>query len=196
VCEPGSAVDLADKVLSVLQDAELRQTLVERGLARAEQFSLEGWETALTRILDDALAERPIGAAPRSGLRRGSQPKQQDRDGSLANLLLERLADAAQARSDVAMREYVVRSGVPLIGPLIAWLRRNLTSHLREPYLDPIVERQVTFNQRTAEWMGRATEELDASGQRQQELEARVAALEAQVARLGQGSPEDEPQGR
>jgi hypothetical protein len=91
------------------------------------------------------------------------------------------------------MREYVVRSGVPLVGPLIAWLRRNLTSHLREPYLDPIVERQVTFNQRVAEWIGRATGMLVTRDRRRQELEARVEALEAHVAHLVQRMKEDEP---
>ena len=71
------------------------------------------------------------------------------------------------AGSDVALREYEVRSGVPLVGSLIVWLRRNLTSHLREPYLDPIVERQVTFNRRVAEWLDRATQMLSAGWGRQ-----------------------------
>jgi hypothetical protein len=39
-----------------------------------------------------------------------------------------------------------VRSNAPLVGRLIAWVRRNVTSHLREPYLDPTLERQVAFN--------------------------------------------------
>jgi hypothetical protein len=44
------------------------------------------------------------------------------------------------------IQPYVVRSAAPLVGPLIAWTRRNLTSHLREPYLDPTLRRQETFN--------------------------------------------------
>jgi hypothetical protein len=90
----------------------------------------------------------------------------------------------AMASSDVALREYEVRSGLPVVGPLIVWLRRNLTSHLREPYLDPIVERQVKFNRRVSEWLDRATQMLTAGWSRQQELEARIKALELQVERL------------
>ncbi len=51
-----------------------------------------------------------------------------------------------EAGADIMLRGYRVRSKVPVIGPLIAWARRNLTSHLREPYIDPIFERQVAFN--------------------------------------------------
>jgi hypothetical protein len=54
--------------------------------------------------------------------------------------------EAIERQTDVMPHSYRVRSKVPLIGPLIAWLRRNLTSHLREPYLDPILERQVALN--------------------------------------------------
>ena len=49
-------------------------------------------------------------------------------------------------QTDIMSRDYQVRSHIPLIGGLIAWVRRNLTSHLREPYLDPALERQVAFN--------------------------------------------------
>jgi septal ring factor EnvC (AmiA/AmiB activator) len=96
------------------------------------------------------------------------------------------------ASSDVALRDYEVRSRLPLIGPLIVWLRKNLTSHLREPYLDPIVERQVTYNRQAAEWIGRTTQMLTASRTRQQELEERIKALEAQVAQLEQQLGRDE----
>jgi hypothetical protein len=51
-----------------------------------------------------------------------------------------------EAGADIMLRDYRVRSKVPVIGPLIAWVRRNLTSHLRGPYIDPIFERQVAFN--------------------------------------------------
>ncbi|MBN1888131.1 MAG: hypothetical protein JW850_09080 [Thermoflexales bacterium] len=47
---------------------------------------------------------------------------------------------------DVTLRGYQVRSKLAIIGGLIAWVRRNLTSHLREPYIDPALERQMTFN--------------------------------------------------
>ena len=54
--------------------------------------------------------------------------------------------EVAERQADVMLRDYQVQSKVPLAGPLVAWLRRNLTSHLREPYLDPTLEQQVALN--------------------------------------------------
>ena len=54
--------------------------------------------------------------------------------------------EATARQADVMQHDYQVRSKVPIIGPCIAWARRNLTSHLREPYLDPTLERQVALN--------------------------------------------------
>ena len=51
-------------------------------------------------------------------------------------------------RSDVAEREYRVRSHMPVVGPLIADIRRKMTFHLREEYFDPIIEQQVSFNKK------------------------------------------------
>jgi len=51
-----------------------------------------------------------------------------------------------EAMADVMLRGYAVHSKLPLVGRLVAWVRRNLTSHLREPYMDPMFERQVAFN--------------------------------------------------
>ena len=50
----------------------------------------------------------------------------------------------------VTLRDYEVRSPTPFFGPFIAWVRRNLTSHLRKPYLDPTFDRQEAFNLRAA----------------------------------------------
>jgi|GEM_PF-3463941 len=89
-----------------------------------------------------------------------------------------------KAHSDVALRDYVVRSKAALVGPFIAWVRRNLTSHLREPYLDLTIERQVVFNQQLAELLKQVGAAMDASAQRQAELEARSQALEVQAETL------------
>jgi hypothetical protein len=51
------------------------------------------------------------------------------------------------------IRGYVVHSRVPLVGRIIAWLRRNMTTHLREPYMDPMFERQVAFNRHMIQLM-------------------------------------------
>lgn len=50
------------------------------------------------------------------------------------------------AQADVADRTYTVQSKVPLVSSYIASIRRHMTSHLREPYFDIIIERQVQFN--------------------------------------------------
>ena len=79
--------------------------------------------------------------------------------------------EAIERQADIMLRGYRVRSRVPVIGPLIAWVRRNLTSHLREPYLDPTLERQVAVNRELVTAMRGL---LD----RQADLEKRLAQLE------------------
>jgi hypothetical protein len=99
-------------------------------------------------------------------------------------------AEQLMAEADIMMRGYRVRSGVPVFGPLIAWLRRNLTSHLREPYVDPTFERQVTFNRHTALALKQLIEPVTQSikaadstfkgaAAMQQDLEARMVRVEA-----------------
>jgi len=82
----------------------------------------------------------------------------------------------AEARANVALRDYVVRSRLPILGPIIAWVRRQLTSHLREPYLDRIIERQVAFNREVTVWMEQSSAFLN-------ELEERLTRLEGQLDR-------------
>jgi len=72
----------------------------------------------------------------------------------------KRRSDELEGAADVMLRGYTVQSHIPLIGPLIAWLRRNLTSHLRGPYIDPTLERQVGFNRRTVRLMEQLNEEV------------------------------------
>ena len=67
-----------------------------------------------------------------------------------------------EATADVMNRDYVVRSGVPIVGPLIAWIRRTLTSHLWEPYLDPTLQRQVEFNAHTIQVLRQLADQLPA----------------------------------
>jgi hypothetical protein len=183
LCAPGNALDLAERTLSVIQDAELRETLVARGLERVHAYSVERYERGLADILEKAKVH-VAPSVPSRAVTTAEGPVRQPASGAWSSLLLETLSNAINAHSDVALREYKVRSGVPLFGPMIVWLRRNLTSHLREPYLDPIVERQVTFNRRIAEWVGRLTASWADIGRRQAELEDRVKALEAQVESL------------
>ena len=55
-----------------------------------------------------------------------------------------------ERQADVMLHNYQVQSGVPIVGKFIAWFRRNLTAHLREPYLDPMFKKQVAFNTQIA----------------------------------------------
>jgi len=108
----------------------------------------------------------------------------------------QRAAAVAQAQAneltwleksaDVMQRGYVVRSNAPLVGPLLAWLRRNLTSHLREPYLDPTLERQVAFNREVVKTlqllMARtASDTVPDIPPQIEQLEAQIAELQQQV---------------
>jgi O-antigen biosynthesis protein len=87
------------------------------------------------------------------------------------------LREAAQ----VAMPGYQVRSGAPVVGPLIARVRRQLTAHLREPYLDPILARQEAYNQRLLDTL---LPVLERSLRSQQRLERQVRLLEQHIQHL------------
>lgn len=76
----------------------------------------------------------------------------------------------AEKQADIMLRDYEVRSRIPVFGGLVAWLRRNLTSHLREPYLDPTLERQVAFNRTVLNWMEQIQTQVEALESRAQDL--------------------------
>jgi hypothetical protein len=151
-------------------------TVSSEGLISGDD--LKCYEAGMAEIVDQAVIYT-LPEIPPEPLVEVEVEVEEEEELSLGDLL-----DDIKAHSDVALRGYVVRSKAPLVGPLIAWVRRNLTSHLREPYLDPMIERQVVFNQRLAEWLGQVGAAVDASAQRQFELEARVQALEVQAEAL------------
>lgn len=76
----------------------------------------------------------------------------------------------AEKQADIMLRDYQVRSRIPVLGGLVAWLRRNLTSHLREPYLDPALERQVAFNRTVLDWMEQVQSRLETLEYRAQDV--------------------------
>jgi glycosyltransferase involved in cell wall biosynthesis len=176
LCEPGNPADLADKIVQVLTDDALCGELVRRGLARAQEFSVESYDTGWSRIVAEAAAWLPNQPYPRLRpvqIESATAPASDVATVPGGKPLLEALGQSA----DVMLRSYTVRSGLPVVGPLVAWIRRNLTSHLREPYLDPTLERQVAFNRRVAQAMEMLMTRLAEVEKRQSELEARIAEI-------------------
>ncbi|MCL4863693.1 MAG: hypothetical protein KJZ93_30085, partial [Caldilineaceae bacterium] len=76
-------------------------------------------------------------------------------------------------QADIALRSYRVRSGAPGVGPLIEWVRVNSTTHIKEAYLDPIIERQVNYNRLLADEIMRLEGEV-------RQLREEIAALRGQ----------------
>lgn len=83
---------------------------------------------------------------------------------------------------------YQIKSKKPLFGPLIAWARRNLTSHLKEPYIDQMAGRQTAFNLLIVRLLRRlvrgledslkdTAEEVLSTRQKQQEVEDQIGEL-------------------
>lgn len=136
--------------------ATLREQLVRRGIRRAMDFSRERFEEQLTSIVMRAEADLAQG---------------------LTHTQVDALRDAAH----VGMPEYQVQSGAPVVGGLVASLRRNMTSHLREPYLDPIIQRQEAYNTMLLDTLIPA---LERSLRAQQRLERQVRLLEQKVEQL------------
>jgi len=120
---PSDAEDLARQLRRVLTDPDLRAGLVARGQARVDDFTPAQFEKNVLAVINDAIerAKEPPPAAHHQ-------------------------VSALYNQADVALRNYKIRSGAPVVGRLIEWVRKNSTSHVKEPYLDRIIERQVSYN--------------------------------------------------
>lgn len=133
----------------------LYDSLRQAGIVHARSFSRERFDDRFATILATVEAEaagQGLNATQIAALREGAL---------------------------VGMPDYQVRSGAPYgLGRLIVWLRRNLTSHLREPYLDPIIARQEQFNRQLLDTLLPA---LERSVRAQQRLERQVRLLEQQL---------------
>lgn len=199
--EPENVADMVDKVLRVLRDPGLAEELRQRGFQRAKSFSWEAFQEHWEEVLTTALADQPAWSeTPAPAVEEttpeptvASLPAPEEREAQYREL---------ETIGDISMRDYVVRSDKPLIGGLIAWVRRNLTSHLKEPYLDPIIDRQVHVNRRlvwaieavarrlqdwAARWEGDRAEirqQLEAVQSRLTGLEAREQAHSARIESL------------
>ena len=176
--EPGNVEYLTGKVVSLLRDEELREELVKEGLERVNGYSLEKYEEGLEKIVEEAT--RYVQRLPRAqAIPFVHEPSVGESHDDL---------NALEREADVAFREYVIRSDKPLVGRFIEWVRRNLTSHLKEPYLDRIVERQVVFNAHLVRVLRHLADGLESQmaevSQKQDELRDIARRLEDQVAAL------------
>jgi glycosyltransferase involved in cell wall biosynthesis len=136
----------------------LYDQLSQQGIVHARSFSRERFDERFEAILKQVEAET-------AG--QGLTPQQ-----------ISALRQAAL----VGMPDYQVQSGAPFgIGKLVVWLRNQLTSHLREPYLDPIIARQEQYNRQLLDAVLPA---LERSVRSQQRLERQVRMLEQQLSEL------------
>ena len=154
----------------LLAPRSLYQTLSQRGRRRALEFTEQRYAERLHTLIDQAT--RPAAAA-----------------GAYAALL-----EPLRALARITRPDYRVRSRLPLVGRLVEQARAQLTAHLREPYLDPILAQQEQFNLAIQAQLAELTQliwrmdqqaaarELIREQQAQiAELCTRVAALEAQL---------------
>jgi hypothetical protein len=192
--EPGDAAAMAEGIVRVLTDDSLCGRLVRRGLARARKFSLERYEAQWAEIVAEAtswLPEQPyprprsVPAQPAASV----VPVEPDEPPpAVHEVLLSGALVQLEAAADVMIRGYVVRSNIPMVGRLVAWLRRNLTSHLREPYVDPMFERQVAVNRQTAQLMRQTIEQvsayLGASDSALSDVDGHVGEIDGRIGRI------------
>ncbi len=160
VFKSGSVEGLADAIASVLGDHELSVRLHTRGLARAATFSPEAFRIATLKVFSELT------------------------QGNLRTASASAINDPMLDRADVAIREYRVRSRVPILGPVIEWIRANLTSHLKEAYLDRIVERQVMYNIAVANTTNLLQRSIEAQ-------DALIKSLQLEIRLLRQESQDD-----
>jgi len=154
---------------SFMAPLSLYQVFSQRGRRRALDFSNERYEDTLRELV-----ERATGTVDAKDWHATEVAKIEP---------LTQIVDPA----------YRVASRVPVIGRLITWGRTQLTSHLREPYLDPILARQERFNHalqsqlaQLAHHFSQQDRRVDRVKLRQQQaqialLQLRVARLEAQI---------------
>ncbi len=152
LAKPDDAASLAEQIGRVLGDDRLYGELVQKGLARAAEFSTEQYNARFTEVVAEATAWLPLRPYPFTRLTPlalpGAANPAQAADSSSGALALTLTEDIAQLQTaaDVMIKNYVIQSRLPVVGGLIAWVRRALTSHLREPYLDPMLRRQEAYN--------------------------------------------------
>jgi hypothetical protein len=167
-------------------------SLAAAGRSYAAAHPLQEWALAWHGLLAQA-----AGWLPLTGRARGENDLYQNRRSRVqGDVPVEAQAVAPLARELAHLRaaaavlpeSYEVRSPTPVVGPVIAWVRRQLTSHLREPYLEPILQKQEHFNWQAVvalEELAREAEMLQAQrAAQQEELARRNRELAGEIAQL------------
>jgi len=178
--KPGDVKDLTDKIVSLLTSRELWERSSRKGLERAKDFSHQKFAERFDALLEAVMETRTPDS---EGFEESTN------DENFSHLNLQHLT----MRSDISF-PYEIRSNKPLVGGLIAWVRRNLTSHLKEPYIDRLVDRQTSFNFLVVRSMRRlmrglkdslknSEEEIGAVREKQRELERQLDEIQRAIDR-------------
>ena len=143
---------LLQGVVAHTRPRRLYNRLAQRGIRRALDFTHARFEEHLLNLVGRALRAAP----------------------AFDGIAGQRLGLAAQ----VARPSYSVRSGLPMVGKVVAWARRQLTSHLKEPYLDPVIADQERFNR---DMVATLLPALEQSLREQRQLRRELEALRERV---------------
>ncbi len=151
---------LVNALKRFMQPRSLAEQLAQNGIRHALDFSRERFDDQFTRVIERAEAD-------------------------LAQGLTHDQIGALRQAARIAMPDYQVQSNIPVIGKFIAWLRRHLTSHLREPYIDPIISRQEVYN---THMLNTLLPALERSLREQRRLSREIELLRKQLAHTPQRS--------
>ena len=132
---PGDADSLAQQVERLLNNPQLCNDLVLRGKQRMQEFDHAHFEQRVNDVVAEVTEMK-------------------------AQKLVKVDFTNLQAQADTVIRGYKVRSGVPLLGKWIAKFRVNSTSHIKEAYLDRVLDRQVDYNNMLANEIDRLHAEI------------------------------------
>ena len=194
--EAGDAAALADEIVALIHNDQRYGELVQLGLARARDFSLERYRTEWAKIVSEVTEWLPVRPYPRPraaaqtqsgsiGARTAGMTDPYMLGTESADMLLLDDLRQVEAAADVMLHGYAVQSHMPILGPIVAWIRRNLTSHLREPYLDKMFDKQEGFNWRVVQMLrSLAGQAIEARQGSTAALQARIATLEEQQSAL------------
>lgn len=156
---------LAGALDQLLAERTLVEQLSQRGIRRALEFTREHYQARLGDLVEEAVPEE-------------------------RRLSIDQLLTPLRHQAAIGLPQHRVESRARLIGPIIAWLRRNLTSHLKEPYVDVIVQQQALFN---AELIERLQHALEYSIREQRRMERHIRLLESQLKAAQHRTDSSEP---